>query len=850
MQSLKTLLSYLVVTVLVVGCATSSEMSSTSTKESQKASTDATKTIAEQTKNSISKDGFFTVYRDTTDGSAKLLIDEDQLDNEFIYFTYVENGTVQAGRFRGQFRENAILKVRRNYDRIEFVKVNNNFYFDPDNAISKASEANISDAVLASQKILAEDKKDGKILINADELFLKETLHEVKGPSYPGQPPTAFSLGRLSSEKTKYRSISSYPQNTDWVVEYVFDSERPLNGGGDDVTDARAVTIVLQHSFIEMPKNGYQPRMADPRVGYFTTQIDNLTSTSHTPYRDLIQRWNLEKKNPDAELSEPVEPITWWIENTTPEEFRPAIREGVLAWNKAFEKAGFKNAVVVKQMPDTASWDAGDLRYNVLRWTSSPYPPFGGYGPSFVNPNTGEIIGADIMLEYVYFTNRVKTSELWEASDAMRRMQANNAQMCAAGYQMYQNLLMGRAALDYRDASEEELGEYVHAALVELTLHEVGHTLGLSHNMKASNLHSVDEINNEELTSKVGLTGSVMDYNAANLALKKEQQGDYFQRITGPYDDWAIEFGYDPEREGDARTELLNRSTEDALAFGNDADDMRSPGKAIDPEVMTGDLTSEAIEFAKVRMELVRDIMPNIKERFREQGESHQKLYDKFTTLFSNYANSGRVMSRYVGGVYVDRGFVGQPDAEQPYTPVSLERQKKAMNYLGNYVFAPNAWEAPNDLYNYLQRQRRGFNFFGSSEDPKIHAMVLSMQQSVLDHLLHPNTVERITNTELYGNEYSLSAFMNDLTSAIFDADMQGNVNTFRQNLQLDYVNRLTGVLSEEGQEEYDYIVQSQVLYQLNEIKDNLESKNSGNQSTRAHTQHLLKVINTALDLD
>ena len=848
MQLSRTILAFMVAAVLMAGCATSSEMSSQ--QKAKKASSDQEKTIADETKNSVSKDGFFTVYRDTTDGSAKLLINEDQLDDEFIYFTYVENGTVQAGRFRGQFRENAILKVRRNYDRIEFVKVNSNFYFDPDNAISKASEANISDAVLASQKIVAEDKEDGKILINADDLFLKETLHEVKAPRYPGQPPTAFTLGRLSSEKTKYRSINSYPQNTDWVVEYVFDSERPLNGGGDDVTDARAVTIVLQHSFIEKPENGFNPRMADPRVGYFTTQIDNLTSESHTPYRDLIHRWNLEKKNPDAEFSEPVEPITWWIENTTPEEFRPAIKEGVLAWNKAFRKAGFKNAVVVKQMPDTASWDPGDIRYNVLRWTSSPYPPFGGYGPSFVNPRTGQIIGADIMLEYVFFTNRVKSAELWKASEAMEKLRAENPQMCAAGYQMYQNLLMGRAALDFRNASEEQLGEFVHSALVELTLHEVGHTLGLNHNMKASNLHSIEEINNEELTNEVGLTGSVMDYNAINLAMSEEMQGEYFQRIPGPYDDWAIEFGYDPDREGQSRDELLARSTEEALAFGNDADDMRSPGKAIDPEVMTGDLTNEAIEFAKVRMELVRDIMPNIKERFRDEGQSHQKLYDKFMTLFGNYANSGRVMSRYIGGVYVDRGFVGQAGSDQPYTPVSLERQKKAMNYLAEYTFAPDAWEAPNDVYNYLQRQRRGFNFFASSEDPKIHAMVLSMQQSVLDHLLHPNTVERITNTELYGNEYSLSSFMNDLTSAIFDADMQGNVNTFRQNLQVDYVKRLASVLSEEGQEQYDYIVQSQVLYQLNQIHDRLESKNSGNQSTVAHTQHLLKLINDALDND
>ena len=152
------------------------------------------------------------------------------------------------------------------------------------------------------------------------------------------------------------------------------------------------MNVTLQHSFIAVPENKYQPRYEDPRVGYFVTQVTDMTDPEDvTPYRDLIHRWHLEKKHPEQFISEPVEPIVWWIENTTPHEFRDAIKEGVLAWNKAFEKAGFNNAIQVKVQPDTASWDAGDIRYNVLRWTSSPDPPFGGYGPRFVNPRTGQI---------------------------------------------------------------------------------------------------------------------------------------------------------------------------------------------------------------------------------------------------------------------------------------------------------------------------------------------------------------------------------------------------------------------------------------------------------------------------
>ena len=144
------------------------------------------------------------------------------------------------------------------------------------------------------------------------------------------------------------------------------------------------------------------------------TQITDMTSVSNTPYRDVIHRWNLQKKDPELPISEPIKPITFWIENTTPLAFRDAVIDGVLRWNKAFRTAGFKNAIEVRVQPENAKWDAGDIRYNVLRWTSSPRPPFGGYGPSFVNPKTGEILGADIMLEFVYFTNRVKYDKLYE----------------------------------------------------------------------------------------------------------------------------------------------------------------------------------------------------------------------------------------------------------------------------------------------------------------------------------------------------------------------------------------------------------------------------------------------------
>ena len=177
----------------------------------------------------------------------------------------------------------------------------------------------------------------------------------------------------MSKEKTKILDVRNYPENTDVVVEYVYENSSPTNFGLPTVTDARYTSIHVQHSILEMPDNDYQPRYEDPRVGHFVTEVTDQTTTDVTPYRDMIHRWHLVKKNPNADMSEPVEPIIFWMENTTPEEIRPIIKKGVERWNLAFEKAGFKNAVVVKQQPDDADWDAGDVRYNVLRWTAAPY---------------------------------------------------------------------------------------------------------------------------------------------------------------------------------------------------------------------------------------------------------------------------------------------------------------------------------------------------------------------------------------------------------------------------------------------------------------------------------------------
>ena len=829
-----------------------SSKKSKSSTESPKKDKDAIKKISEVTKRSKKIEGLFDLYQDTINGSMKMVIREDQVGKEYIYFSQIADGVLDAGSYRGSYRGSKVFKIEKYFNRIEFVVQNTSSYFNPKSALSKSSSANMSEGVLASLKIEGINKKEDLFLINADNLFLKETFSQIKPPRYPKQSPNAFTLGSLNKEKTKVNSIRNYPKNTDLAIEYVYSKDNVLNGGSRAVSDGRNVSIKVFHSLIEMPENDYEILVDDPRVGYFTTKVTDMTSTSSTPYRDLVHRWNLKKKDTTAAISEPVNPIVWWMENSTPKEWRPIIKEAVLQWNVAFEKAGFKNAVEVKMQPDSANWDAGDIRYNVLRWTSSPKAPFGGYGPSFVNPRTGEILGADIMLEYVHFTNRVLYEKVFdlkmneqEFNASISHKDINNAS-CSMGHFSQENTQFGNAVLITENASDLKLKRLKRESMMALIMHEVGHTLGLNHNMKASQLFSPEQLADSNFIKGKCLTGSVMDYAAINLTRDRSKQGQFEDVAVGPYDIWAIQFAYTSFKSEKQKNDLLNRSTEPELIFGNDADDMRSPGKAIDPRVMVGDLSNDQITYSNNIFELVDEMLKEVKTKFSIEGESYQELRRVYYVLNRQRSNAAGVVSRFIGGVYVDRAMVGQKGQSMPYTPVSYLDQKRAMETLSKHVFSPDAFNSPNDLYNYLAMQRRGFDFFRGPEDPKIHSQVLSYQTNILKHILHPNTLQRIVDSELYGNNYGLSLMMTDLNNAIFKKDAQTSVNSFRQNLQVAYTKKLISMVTGNSAGKYISSAKAMAIYTLKNINKKAIN-NSGDVSTKAHRLHLRTLIDNAL---
>ncbi len=812
--------------------------------------------FADITKKCHRSEGLLTMWRDSVSGKTYIEVREEQLGKEYIYFNHIIDAPVEAGYFRGSYGGSKIISFSKNFDKLDIIQQNTSFYYNPNSEISKAANANINDPILASEKIEATSKDKKKFLIDGDAVFLSEKFQLIKMPTPPGVPSGA--LGTLSSSKTRIARVKNYPMNTEVDVTYVYENASPTMNSSA-LADPRNITIKFQHTILEVPTNNFKARRDDPRIGYFATQINDMTSFSPTPYKDVIHVWNLERKDPKAKLSDPVEPITYWIENTTPKELRATIKEACESWNIAFEQAGYSHAVVCKEQPDDAGWDAGDIRYNVLRWTSSPMPPFGGYGPSFVNPRTGEILGADIMLEFTSIVSRVNAEKIFrstgflndEALNVENEKQMRNPFLCSASQQTNHNLIFGAAAAGVMGMDEAAKKEIVRQLLFRLVLHEVGHTLGLTHNMRASTMSSMKDVKDPEKVSMYGLTNSVMEYPAFNYQLDPNHQTLYCDIKPGVYDLWVIEYGYSPTLDDPMLEELklkkiTDRSTDERLMYGNDADDMRTSGKGIDPDVNIYDLTNDPVAYAAERCDLINVILPKLKSRFEKNQQSYEELLDSYLIASGEYANQIRIMTRQVGGVHIDRSFIGQNTTVRPFEPVRKEKQKAAMNALAKYAFAPDAWNASNNLYNHLMKQRRGFSHFSRNEDPHIHERVLGMQRECLSQLLHANVLMRITDSQLYGNTYKLDEVMTDLTNAIFQADLKSSVNTFRQNIQVEYVEKLISM--HDPKLRYDHISMSMSMSELKRIDGLMASGSSPDGLTKAHREYLRTMIRKVME--
>ena len=743
-------------------------------------------------------EGMLDIYYETEEDTYYTIVDEESLSKEFIYFYYIISGAQAGGASGGDMGDSSVLEFRKFKDDIALYKKNTIFSYDESNNISKSTLTNILESFVGRFEVKIEE--DGKYLINIDKLFLGEMLVGLTPPKEYAEYYSLI-LGRIDDKKTYISRVKNYPKNTSIEVTYGFFNPSP-KGSVDAVPDARYSSIVARHMFVEMPDSNYEPRVADQRIGYFSTKITDLSTYDYFKGKDLINRWRLIKKDPSVELSEPINPIVFWVENSTPEEIKPFVVEAIELWNIAFEKAGFKNAVVAKIQPDDAEWDAGDVQYNVIRWASTPSPRYSGYGPSVANPRTGEMIAADIVQEFNSISYGYRLRKIW-------------------GY----------------DEDNDPLRQWI----ISLTLHEIGHTLGLRHNFKASWLYDASEIHDTSVTGKNHI-GSVMDYDPINIAPEGVEQGNFFPTVPGPYDIWAITFGYTQEMNEVDRENLLSQSTKPEFIFGTDDDAMGSPGGNTDPRNKRYDMSSDPITYSVQRLKIIDDKINELPEIFNEPGSTYTELKATFDSLLRDKGRFAESIAIQIGGVYSNRLVVGQEAGMTPFEVVPYEEQKRAMKALNEHLFANDAFVFNPDILKILQSEKRAASYGNSDDDPKVHDRVLRMQLSSLSFILHPRVMKRLTNSSKYGNEYLPNEVLQDIFDGIFVA--REIPNTFKMNLQSAYVDGLIEAMSDER---YDEISRSAIFNSLQRIR-NYSNSSYGNKMVKGHFDYLNWKINNALD--
>lgn len=789
---------------------------SKNSSDSKSSKKNGLKPFKELIKDKVVVEGLFTFYRDTVDNTVLMAITPEQLGPYFLCNMAKATGD---GSFydTGPLGRSFPFYFERIGKKIMMMEKNLSLRADSTSPMAGAVAKGISDHLYASMKVKSEpqDSTDA-ILVDPTSIFIRDSDNI---GYYLGQKAH---LGvSFDSKNSYYDDIKSFPENSEIEVKLHFKLSRRL--GGITIQGSRSFYHTYHYSLSSLPETDYVPRLADNRIGFFqTSYMDYTNLDAPSAYVHYIDRWHLKKKNPDARISEPVEPIVFWVENTVPHEYRDAIAEAIEFWNPSFEKIGFRNAVIAKQMPDTADWDPLDVRYNTIRWMVSPGAGY-AIGPHRANPFTGQIYDADISVSVDlmrYFFNLVDEFVLPVSTDGLELNETDMPELnealdhtddrfCNYGSELAKEASFGMAYLLSTEgtfADKDSLTrEYVHSVLVEFVAHEVGHTLGFRHNFKASSIYTLEQLRDRNFTRTHSTGGTIMDYNPPLISGKDQVQGEFFASVAGPWDDLLVEYGYSewgditPEEEQANLLALAQRTSEPQLAYATDHD---LNAYSVDPLTQRHDMGDDPIAFSEQRIGLTQELWQNSIKRFEKPGESYEKIRRVFQNGWRSYREAARNIPRFVGGIYHSKSFIGDPGGTIPFTVVPAAEQRRAVKFLADNIFADGAISVPAELLNKLQPQRSG-DFTGTLYRSPIayqwHQRVLMYQRSAINGLYRPNTVLRLLNNLARVPEgepkYTMHDMFTEVRRSIWTEIVGAeNVSSLRRQLQLYHLRRISAI--------------------------------------------------------
>lgn len=831
--------------------------------------------FADVIKGAQEKKGFVTLWQ--KDEKTWIELAPDQLEQPFFFGNSLATGLGEAFFLPGLMGQEHIAYFKRVGNVVQLIARNTRVRAPDGTPLARAIRESWSDSLLGAAPVASAPHPERKsILVDASAIFVGDLLGASTALETAYRMPFNLDRGNSAIERARTTDNGTFIHvRAHYAVPKLPAPPAvppPPNARLPDpprvVPDARSLFLTFAYTLAPLPKEPMRPRLADQRVGHFTTSFrdfgNELGLDNHTHY---IERWRLEKKDPDAAVSEPKEPIRVVMDRNIPEKHRPAIRAGILEWNKAFERAGFRNAIVVEQQPDDADWSSLEgTRILAVRWFTMRGPGAVAVGPSQSDPRTGEILrGAAIIPENWARISRSSISEAYPKPSALELAAQYGGligqdRLCTYAFDALEHAAFGLDLLVARgviDPNGPDAERYIADSLKDVTMHEVGHALGLRHNFKASSGVKQENLRDPNYVRAKGTSNSVMDYNAANLPLENEPASVYSMVTLGEYDYWAIEYAYrelPPEREREELRRIAERSRGNpALAYGTDEDAIA----ALDPTANLFDLSSEPLEHYRRRFTLARELWMRTQKRELTPDDSYALYRRNLARGLAQFGFVAPMIAKYVGGAMTSRDVPGGRDPQ--IAPVSAAKQREALELLAKEVFSADSFRFdPNYMrrvgVDHLERWVPSERRFEPNVDFSLATVVLNIQRGALDTLMSDAMATRLADAETKVADrrelVTLADVHTTVANAVWSELKSGReIDSLRRNLQREHMRRLAGGLVRPTSAVAADVraVHRHVALQLQaDLKRALARKNLS-AITRAHLTESLATLNEAL---